>query len=181
VIESRKNETEELRHQLDSASSAVDDLAIIKSSKENIDGENTSLKEELQTVKHELDVARTAHQKDAADFKSQLLESEKKTQATETIVKECDAKLDTLKEENQELLREKQAKDLRLTELKMSLEQAQYTHKEKQSKTLNESLDLREENATLWQDIEKLHQAVEQMGEEQRGILFNSRSFNMCC
>jgi len=179
VIASHNNETEELRRELHSATSAVDDLENTKTSKENINKENITLKEELQSVKHELNVARTTHEKEAADFKSQLHDSEKKTQETEAIVKDCDAKLDTLKEENQELLREKQAKDLRLAELKMSLEQAQYTHTEKQAKTLNESFDLKEENATLWQDIEKLNQAVEQMGDEQKGnLLFLFIYFN---
>ena len=170
AIASHDSETQELHQNIQSVTAAVENIENIKNSKQRTDEENASLKEELQAVTQELSIAKTAHEKEVADFKSQLDESKRKIQKTEEVVKECDAKLNTLKEENQELLRDKQAKDLRLAELKMSLEQAQYKHKEKVTKTLNESFDLKEENATLWQDIEKLNQALERMGEEQRGI-----------
>ena len=75
----------------------------------------------------------------------------------------------TLEEDSHQLLSEKQSNNLRLAELKMKLEQAQYVHKEKVSRTLNESFELREENSSLWQDVERLKEALERRTEEQKG------------
>lgn len=83
---------------------------------------------------------------------------------------ELEVKCGTLEEDNRQLLSEKQSTDLRLAELKIKLEQAQYVHKEKVSRTLNESFELREENSSLWQDVERLNEALERRTEEQKGI-----------
>lgn len=83
---------------------------------------------------------------------------------------ELEIKCATLEEDNRQLLSEKQSKDLRLAELKMKLEQAQYVHKEKVSQTVNESFELREENSSLWQDVERLNEALERRTEEQEGF-----------
>ena len=104
-----------------------------------------------------------------ADAKVKEIEAGRKQ--LEEVITKNESQLNALQEENQQLLAEKQSKDLRLAELKTRLEQAQYIHKEKVSKTLNESFELREENSSLWNDIERLNEALERKAEEQQGML----------
>ena len=127
-------------------------------------------------LKENLDVARTTHEKEATDFKARLEELAKKETEYEDLLEETEGKINSLKEENQHLLKQKQEKDLKLADLKMRLEQAQYVHKEKITKNLNESFELKEENASLWTDIQNLKEALDTMTEEQKGIYI----LNLC-
>ena len=104
------------------------------------------------------------------------MNAEKESQNKDLIIaqsreacQELEVKCATLQEDNRQLLSEKQSNDLRLAELKIKLEQAQYVHKEKVNRTLNESFELREENSSLWQDVERLNEALERKTEEQKG------------
>ena len=82
---------------------------------------------------------------------------------------ELERKSTLLEEENRELLAEKQSKDLLLAELKTKLERVQYVHREEVTQTLNKSIDLKEVNSSLLEDIERLNEVIEQKTEEQKG------------